>query len=94
MARLGIKDFDRGEKINNLQEFKDDIEMGIDQNIFIGDTLFWLGAGKNDTHVIGQCPDGALYTFKDAEDMLNHFVFNGKPLKEWIIDGATVYANE
>ncbi len=30
MARLAIDDFNRGNKVNNLQEFKDNINIGID----------------------------------------------------------------
>lgn len=87
--------FYRYAKLSNLEEFKENINIGIDQNIFIGDDLFWLGAGKGDTCMIGQCPDGQTEgIYKDAEEMLNNFVFKGKTLLQWINEGAVDYADE
>lgn len=95
MTKQGIDRFYRYAKVNDLNVFKDDINMGIDQNIFIGDALFWLGAWRNNTRIISQCPDGRVEgIYKDADDMLNDFIFNGKRLIDMVNDGSVDYADE
>lgn len=63
------------------------LDRGEDINLFIGDALFWLGAWHNGTRIISQCPDGRTEgIYKDADDMLDHFVFKGKTLREHFPD--------
>lgn len=70
-----------------LEEFKDEINIGMDINLFIGDALFWLGAWDKHTRIISQCPNGQTEgVYKDADAMLDGFVFQGKTLREHFPD--------
>lgn len=95
MEKQGIDRFYKYAKVNDLNVFRDDVNMGIDQNIFIGEDLFWLGAWRDNTRIISQCPDGRTEgIYKDADDMLNNFIFGGKRLIDLINAGAVDYADE
>ncbi len=74
-------------KDETYEEFYEQIEMGEDINIFIGDILFWLGAGENSTRIIAQC-NGNEHdeAYKDADELLNNFTFEGKTLREHFPD--------
>ena len=70
-----------------LEEFKNEIDIGMDINIFIGNDLFWLGVWDDGMRIISQCPDGQVEgIYKDAEDMLEHFIYKGKTLREHFPD--------
>lgn len=71
----------------SIDEFKDEIDIGMDINLFIGDALFWLGAWHDGTRIISQCPDGQTEgIYQNADDMLDRFVFEGKTLREHFSD--------
>jgi hypothetical protein len=63
------------------------LTVGEDINLFIGDALFWIGAWKNDTHIISQCPDGQTEgIYNTADEMLDGFAYKGKTLREHFPD--------
>ncbi|WP_438349925.1 hypothetical protein ACP8HI_04445 [Paenibacillus sp. FA6] len=68
------------DKFNNLEEFKESIEMRLDIECFIYGSRYYIGWSEG-KRVIALCPDGDGEFFDSLEDMLE-FQIEGKPIKD------------
>lgn len=76
MAIIG-KDYDRFE---SLQELLNSIDIGLDLEFNLYGKQYNIST--DGTPFIALCPDGEGMYYKDAEDMLENHMIEGKPLKD------------
>ena len=69
------------DRFNNLTEFKNAIEMGLDIVFYIGDMKYNI-SWKNQKPFICLCPDGDAAFYEDADALLNEHTIDGKKIKD------------
>ena len=69
------------DRFNNLTEFKNAIEMGLDIVFYIGVMKYNI-SWKNQKPFICVCPDGDAAFYEDADALLSEYTIDGKKLKD------------
>lgn len=72
------KDFDR---LRSFEELMACIDMGLDIEFILYGTRYDI-SWRDQKPFICTCPDGDAVFFTDAQDMMNHYFVEGKPIKD------------
>lgn len=67
-------------KLNNLNEFTEAIDMGLDIEFFVYKIRYNISWAKKP--FICVCPDGDAVFFESREDLMTNYKIKGKSLKE------------
>ena len=68
-------------KLENLDELKDAIQMGMDIEFVLYATRYNI-SWRNEKPFICRCPDGSAIYYNGAQELLDGFEVHGRKLKE------------